>query len=203
MRPVSRALLAAGGLAGLGMVGVTVAVQLIARDRIAEIGAVPRTPIALVLGAQVLPDLVPSVYLQARLDVAAQLYARGLVERLLVSGDGRSRFYDETTTMAAYLSQRGVPADRIDIDPLGLDTFASCRRARDEFGVHQLTVVTQRYHLPRALTACAALGIDAWGVPDTAVPRFSRRWAQGWTRELAANLKLVADILRQRQLPQD
>ncbi|MEE9964946.1 MAG: YdcF family protein [Propionicimonas sp.] len=202
MRPVSRALVTTGVVAGLGVAGVSVAVQLIARDRIADIDAVPSTPVGLVLGAQVLPDLVPSVYLQARLDVAAQLYARGLVERLLVSGDGRSRFYDETTTMATYLIRRGVPADRIDIDPLGLDTFASCQRARDEFGVQRLTVITQRYHLPRALAACAALGIDAWGVPDTTVTRLSRRWLHGWTRELAANLKLVADIVRQRQLSQ-
>ena len=202
MRPVSRALVTTGVVAGLAVAGVSVAVQVIARDRIADIDAVPSTPVGLVLGAQVLPDLVPSVYLQARLDVAAQLYARGLVERLLVSGDGRSRFYDETTTMATYLIRRGVPADRIEIDPLGLDTFASCQRARDEFGAQRLTVVTQRYHLPRALVACAALGIDAWGVPDTTVARLSRRWVHGWTREVAANLKLVADIMRQRQLSQ-
>lgn len=199
MGALSRVMLATTALTGMGVAGVTIAVQTIAWDRIVDIHAVPSTPVGLVLGAQVLPDSMPSVYLQARLDTAAQLYARGLVDRLLVSGDGRSRFYDETTTMARYLEQRGVPADHIDVDPLGLDTFTSCRRARDEFGAQQLTVVTQRYHLPRAVTACLALGIDAWGVAAP-VPRLSRRWAQGWGREVAANLKLVGDIARQRRL---
>lgn len=199
MQPLSRVMLTTTAAAGVGIAGVTIAVQAIAWDRIVDVNAVPSTPVALVLGAQVLPDSMPSVYLQARLDTAAQLYARGLVQRLLVSGDGRSRFYDETTTMARYLEQRGVPSDYIDIDPLGLDTFTSCRRARDEFGARELTVVTQRYHLPRAVTACLALGLDAWGVAAP-VPRLSRRWAQGWSREVAANVKLVGDIVRQRRL---
>lgn len=200
MRPLARAAVGATALAGLGVVGVSAAVHLIAAERIVDLDTVPTTPVALVLGAQVLPDLVPSVALQGRLDVAAQLYARGLVDRLLVSGDGRSRFYDETATMVAYLERLGVPTDHIDVDPLGLDTFTSCRRARDEFGAQRLTVVTQGYHLPRTLTACAALDLDAWGVGDTSLRHSPGRWLRGWSRELMANLKLVRDILRQQQV---
>lgn len=198
MRPLARVVFGATALAGLGVAGVSAAVQVIAAERIVDIDTVPTTPVALVLGAQVLPDLVPSIALQGRLDVAAQLYARGLVERLLVSGDGRSRFYDETATMVTYLERLGVPSDRIEVDPLGLDTFTSCRRARDEFGVRRLTVVTQTYHLPRTLTACAALDLDAWGVGDGSLRHSPGRWLRGWSRELFANLKLVRDILRQQ-----
>ena len=203
MRSLARVAFAATALAGLGIAGISAAVHVIAAERIVDIDTVPSTPVALVLGAQVLPDLVPSAALQGRLDVAAQLYARGLVERLLVSGDGRSRFYDETATMVAYLERRGVPSDHIDVDPLGLDTFTSCRRARDEFGVQSLTVVTQGYHLPRALTACAALDLDAWGVGDLSLRHSPGRWLRGWSRELVANLKLVRDILGQQQSEAD
>lgn len=199
MRSLARFALGATALAGLGVAGVSAAAHMIAAERIVDIDTVPATPVALILGAQVLPDLVPSAALQGRLDVAAQLYARGLVDRLLISGDGRSRFYDETATMAAYLERRGIPSDHIDVDPLGLDTFTSCRRARDEFGARQLTVVTQTYHLPRTLTACAALDLDAWGVGDTSLREAPGRWLRGWSRELAANLKLVCDIARERQ----
>jgi vancomycin permeability regulator SanA len=184
------------GLAGLGAVGaLTAAVRWMSWGRIVTVSQLPRLPVALVLGAQVHPDLVPSGFLAARLDVAAQLYARGLVEHLLLSGDGRSRFYDEPATMAAYLIGRGVPESAITTDPQGLDTFASCRRAREEYGWRELVVVSQSYHLPRAIAICALLGIDAWGVGDESMRRNGRIWSYGTLREVGANLKIGYDLL--------
>ncbi|MFZ0530047.1 MAG: ElyC/SanA/YdcF family protein, partial [Propionicimonas sp.] len=168
------------------------------RSRIVAPEQLPRTPVALVLGAEVYADGTVSAFLRARLDLAASLYRRGLVGRLLVSGDGRSRFYDETAGMRAYLEGVGIPPDAILVDPAGLDTYDSCLRARDVFGFRRLVVVSQRYHLPRALAICRALGVDAWGVGDETARISSGTWTYGVRRELAANLKLVWDVGRRR-----
>lgn len=188
---------------GLGVVaaplaailGLGATVHLITRSRIVSLDRVPHAPVALVLGAEVFADGTPSAFLRARLDLAAELYRRGLVEKLLLSGDGRSRFYDETGGMLRYLEGLGIDPDALLVDPAGLDTYASCRRARDEFGVRRMVVVSQRYHLPRALAICQAIGVDAWGVGDETARTSSRTWAYGVRRELAANLKLVWDLL--------
>lgn len=188
-------------LAGAGIAGVLVlgaAIRLSTRSRIVAVEQLPPLPVALVLGAEVYADGVPSRFLRARLDLAAELYRRGLVERLLLSGDGRSRFYDETGGMRDYLVAAGITPAALVLDPAGLDTYASCRRARDVFGVQRLVVVSQRYHLPRALVICQALGLDAWGVGDESARAMPRTWAHGTRRELAANLKVVVDLLTHR-----
>ena len=198
-RPRVPVLLAAlvGGAAGVFALGG--AVRLSARTRIVPLDRLPAVPVALVLGAEVYANGVPSAFLRARLDLAAQVYRRGLARRILISGDGRSAFYDETGGMRSYLLAAGVPEAALLVDPAGLDTYDSCLRARDEFGAHHLVVVTQRYHLPRALAICRALGIDAWGVGDETVRRAPpRTWAHGVRRELAANLKLVWDVASRR-----
>ena len=190
-----------GTLAALGAAGVLalgVGIRWATRERIVPISALPRLPIGLVLGAEVYADGVPSKFLQARLDLAVELYRRGLVERLLVSGDGRSVFYDETGGMRAYLLEHDVEESALVVDPGGLDTYDSCLRARDVFGVERLVVVSQSYHLPRALAICRALGLDAWGVGDDTVRSNPRTWAHGTRRELAANLKLVTDLMTHR-----
>lgn len=187
-----------GTLVAIGAAGVLAlgaGIRFATRDRIVSIERLPRLPVALVLGAEVYADGVPSKFLRARLDLAVELYRRGLVERLLVSGDGRSPFYDETGGMVAYLREQGVPESALLVDPEGLDTHASCLRARDVFGVERLVVVSQSYHLPRALVICRALGLDAWGVGDDTVRSSPRTWAHGTRREFAANLKVVLDLL--------
>ncbi|HSK34295.1 MAG TPA: ElyC/SanA/YdcF family protein [Propionicimonas sp.] len=190
-----------GGLAALGAVGVValgVGIRLATRERIVPIDRLERLPIGLVLGAEVYADGVPSNFLRARLDLALELYERGLVARILLSGDGRSRFYDETGGMRSYLVERGVPESVLLVDPAGLDTYDSCLRARDVYDVERLVVVSQSYHLPRALAICRALGLDAWGVGDDSMRSSPRTWANGARRELAANLKLVWDLLSHR-----
>lgn len=184
--------LSAGLLLAPGVLAA--AIHLATRRRIVALEELPAVPVGLVLGAEVHPGGRPSGFLRARLDVAAELYRRGLVGRLLVSGDGRSRFQDEPAAMRAYLVAHQVPEAAIDVDPGGLDTYASCARARDVFGLRRLVVVSQRYHLPRALAICRLLGIEAWGVGDTSARLSRRAWAHGMRREVAANLKLVWDV---------
>ncbi|MGC3994800.1 MAG: ElyC/SanA/YdcF family protein [Propionicimonas sp.] len=187
---------AVAGLAGVLALGATV--HLLTRRRIVAVDRVPPAPVAMVLGAEVYADGEPSRFLRARLDLAADLYRAGRVQRLLLSGDGQSRFYDETGGMRDYLLRLGVPEDALLLDPAGFDTYDSCLRARDVFGLHRLVVVSQRYHLPRALAICRALGVDAWGVGDETARSSARTWGHGTRRELAANLKLVWDVLSRR-----
>ncbi len=190
------AAVAAGGLGGVLALGL--AVRLLTRGRMVTPDRLPPLPVALVLGAEVYSDGRPSRFLRARLDVAADLYRRGLVGRVLLSGDGLSPFYDETAGMRDYLLDAGVPAAHLVLDPAGFDTYDSCLRARDVFGLRRLVVVSQAYHLPRALAICRALGLDAWGVGDDSVRRNVTAWRASVGRELAANLKLVWDVATRR-----
>ncbi len=160
---------------------------------------VPTAPVALVLGAQVYPNGSPSPYLKARLDLAKQLYDAGKVRAILVSGDNGTHRYNEPDAMRRYLIAAGVPQRQVVADYAGFDTYASCRRADRVFGVRELIVVTQTYHLPRAVTTCRALGLDASGVGDESVRAHAETWRNGQVRELAANQKLVLELLRHRE----
>ncbi len=156
--------------------------------------------VALVLGAQVGPDGRPSSFLAARLDLAYDLYRAGVVRVLLVSGGGPgpAAGTDEPAAMRDYLLRRGVPAERIVLDPLGRDTYHSCARAHRVFGVDRLVVLTQSYHLPRALAICRALGIEAVGVGDESARRQQNRWRAGRAREVFANVKALLDVTVRR-----
>jgi vancomycin permeability regulator SanA len=121
--------------------------------------------VALVLGAQVTPDgLRPMPFLKGRLDTAADLVRTGHAKVILVSGDGQRSAHNETKVMAEYLVSAGISPSRIVTDPAGLDTYDSCWRAKQVYGLSRALVVTQPYHLARAVALCRHLGIDAIGV---------------------------------------
>ncbi len=106
----------------------------------------------------------PTTVLRDRLDTAIRLYQSGIVDRLVMSGDGRSANYNEPAVMARYATEQGVPPAAIILDPAGLRTYDTCLRVKSVFGLDQVVLVTQSFHLPRALFTCALLGIDAVGV---------------------------------------
>lgn len=194
-------LICAGLLGVIGLVGPAVWTRQSASGRLYaadELSTVPARPVALVLGAGVDPDGRPSLFLKARLDLAADLYRRGLAKALLVSGDNSTHDYDEPTVMRDYLIGVGIPAERIVPDFAGRDTYDSCARAKRVFGVDQLLLVSQSYHLPRALAICRALGVDAVGVGDDSVARYESVWRNGELREYPANVKAVWDVTSQR-----
>ena len=166
--------------------------------RHAESG-VPWAPVALVLGAQVYPDGTPSSFLARRLDLAARLWRAGRVQVLLLSGDAGAPEYDEPTAMLRYLLAAGVPDDALVVDPAGFDTYDSCVRAARVFGVTDLTVVTQDYHLPRAVGTARAVGLRAEGVGDTSVRRLRGPWLRGLLRDQVACVKTVLDLARRRR----
>mgnify|MGYP003453223860 CR=1 FL=1 len=154
--------------------------------------------VALVLGAGLNPDATPSPFLAGRLEVARALHESGRVQVLLVSGDNRVVNYDEPTTMRDWLVERGVPASDVVLDFAGRDTYHSCSRAKRIFGVEQVLVVSQGYHLPRAVTTCRAVGLDAQEVGDWTAERYAAVWASGERREKLAAIKAVLDMVTGR-----
>jgi vancomycin permeability regulator SanA len=164
------------------------------------ISAAPRADVAIVFGAQLEPGgSRPKRFLAARLRATAQLVRTGRVRAVLVSGDGESSAGSETDAMRAYLVELGVDRALIVNDPYGLDTFDTCRRAHDVYGVRRALLVTQAYHLPRAVTLCRNLGIDVAGVDAGCTGCRRTTLAKAWLRELPAGWKAVLDSLRGRQ----
>lgn len=125
---------------------------------------VPSAPVAIVFGAGLQADGRPTVMLADRVEAAAELYRAGKVKRLLMTGDNSLRSYDEVTAMKRLAVELGVPADQVNLDYAGFRTYDSCYRAAAIFGVTRAVLVSQRYHLPRALFLAGSFGIEAVGL---------------------------------------
>lgn len=141
----------------------------------------------LVLGAGLKPDGSPSDMLRDRLAFACDLWEEGVSDTVLVSGDRASESYDEVTAMKNYLLAHGVPEEAILEDPKGYSTSESLKRAKDVFGYENVVVVTQRYHLYRALYIAQKTGLDAKGVNSD--PYTYRGQVLRDIREFAARIK--------------
>ncbi|WP_372451828.1 SanA/YdcF family protein [Catellatospora tritici] len=188
-----------GTLAGLLAVGASIGwIRWGASGHVYSVQDVPQAPVALVLGAKVHENGVPSAFLEARLAIAKELYDAGKVRAILVSGDHAEWSYDEPDTMRDWLVDRGVPADKVVLDHAGFDTYDSCQRAARIFGVQKAIVVTQSYHIARAVTLCRDAGIETDGVADDSVRRFEGFWTQAVVREQGACLKAALDTLSGR-----
>jgi len=118
----------------------------------------------LVLGAKVMPSGAPSHMLEDRCRRAVALFEAGAAPVLLMSGDHGQAEYDEVTCMKQYAVDHGVPSDAVFMDHAGFSTYDSLYRARDIFGAKKILIVTQRYHLFRALYIARRLGVEAYGV---------------------------------------
>lgn len=163
------------------------------RSSIVSIGGIDPAPVAIVLGAKVKADGQPSDILRDRLLTAIDLYRAGSVGKILVSGDDGQVEYDEVNAMRLYLLGADVDPDDIFLDHAGFDTYDSMIRARKVFGVTKAIVVTQAYHLPRALYLADAFGIDARGVAaDRQTYRGILRYQ---VRELLADTKAVVSVI--------
>jgi vancomycin permeability regulator SanA len=194
LRSVFRLGVVAGLLAALVSVACSVWLRTAAGDHIYTEQDVPEAPVALVLGAQVYPDGTPSPFLAARLEIARKLYADGKVQAILVSGDHMHWEYNEPGVMFQWLRAHGVPTEKIVLDHAGFDTYDSCARANRVFGVKKAIVVTQMFHLPRAITLCRHLGVEATGVGDETMKQFHGPWTQGASREYGAAVKAAYDV---------
>ncbi len=159
---------------------------------------VPPERVAIVFGARVYPDGRLSAMLQDRVETAVQLYQVGKVQKLLLSGDNRFADYNEPGRMMAYALSRGVPAEDIQLDYAGRRTYDTCYRARAIFQVESATLVTQAFHLPRALFSCRNLGVDAVGVKADARTYHPRSIAWSRLREIPATIVALLDVIRQQ-----
>ena len=134
-------------------------------SRIFHVDQAPHKRVAIVFGAGLWRDGSPTPVLRDRVATAAQLYFSGKTEILLMSGDHSAANYNEPAAMQAYAIDLGVPEDAIVLDYAGRRTYDTCYRARHVFGLHEAILVTQQFHLPRAIYTCNALGVEAVGVP--------------------------------------
>jgi vancomycin permeability regulator SanA len=125
---------------------------------------VPKRQVAIVFGAGVEQDGAPTPYLQWRIETAVKLYKAHRVQKILMTGDNSSKHYNEPVGMKKYAMKLGVPGKDIVLDYAGLNTYDSCYRASKIFKVTSATLVTQGYHLPRAVMTCKSFGIDTIGV---------------------------------------
>ena len=173
----------------------------LARSRIFSMDSSPSAPVAIVFGAGLNYDGSPTVVLQDRVSTAAELYFQGKVQKLLMTGDNRFLDYNEPGAMHDFAVQLGVPSQDIVRDYGGRRTYDSCYRASAIFGVKNAVLVTQPYHLPRALFLCNNLNIEAHGVAadNLTLPRRSLLiWK---TREVFATLMSFWDVLQQLPPP--
>ncbi len=141
----------------------------------------------LVLGAGVWDGGVPSHMLSDRLDEAISLYKLGASDKLLMSGDHGSTDYDEVNVMKRYAIEAGVPSENVFMDHAGFSTYESLYRARDVFKAERIIIVTQKYHLYRAMYVAEKLGLEAYGVASD--PRTYRGQQFRELREILARCK--------------
>ena len=174
--------------------GLRIGMLIFARPHTYVPDSAPQAPAALVLGAGLNRDGTPGVVLQDRVRAAAELYFDGKVEKLLMSGDNVSEFYDEPGAMKEFALSLGIPEEDIIIDFAGQRTYDSCYRASAIFGLDKLIVVTQDFHLPGALYICNAFEIEANGVladDSNYRRRFYNFW---WFREILASINAYWDL---------
>lgn len=185
MSPPLRLLVAGLALASLPLLLVAAVWLTTADGRFVDPSRVPSERVALVFGAGVRPDGQPTPMLAGRVDTAVELYRTGRVDKLLMTGDNSRRDYDEVGAMKRHAIEQGVPPGDVALDHAGFSTYESCYRARAVFGLRRALLVTQAYHLPRALYTCRSLGLDAigvgapdWGIyPESLLVRYSLREA--------------------------
>lgn len=163
-----------------------------------EAAQVPAKPVAVVYGAGI-RNGQPTAVLYDRVAAAVALYEAGVVSKLLMSGDNRFANYNEPAAMRRTALQLGVPDEDIVLDLAGRSTYDTCYRAHAIFGVKAAVLVTQDFHLDRAVTTCRVLGIDAVGFVADRRSYRGMTWFQ--IRELGATLNAFVELFVTRPTP--
>ncbi|HNS51189.1 MAG TPA: ElyC/SanA/YdcF family protein [Anaerolineae bacterium] len=170
------------------------------RDRIyAAVAETPARPAAIVFGAGYWPSGRLSDALADRMDTAIDLYRAGRVNKLLLTGDNRFENYNEPGRMMEYALAQGIPREDLVLDYAGRRTYDSCYRAKAIFGVRQAVLVTQAFHLPRAIFTCDRLGLDAVGTVADQHTYVYSDWYR--LRELFALARAWLDVMLLRPEP--
>ena len=175
--------------------------EISSRGRIFKVATSKNSKVAIVFGAGLERDGTPSPVLRDRVSTAVQLYFAGKVEKLLMSGDNRFIDYNEPGAMQAFAIELGVPEEDIVLDYAGRRTYDTCYRALHIFGVRDAILVTQRYHLPRALFTCNGLGLTSTGV-EADLRDYNIHSLRYWKmRELPATLVALWQVWFSHPLP--
>lgn len=171
------------------------------RGKIFTVESVPADKAAIVFGAGLDRDGTPSPVLRDRVATAAELYFQGKVTKLLMSGDNRFLDYNEPGSMQAYAVSLGVPEEDIVLDYAGRRTYDTCYRAKEIFGLDEAILVTQGYHLPRAIFTCSGLGLSVTGVKSDLRTYKSDTELLWSVRELVASSVAVWQVWISHPLP--
>lgn len=153
----------------------------------------------IVPGAFVIANSIPSDILRDRLDVAYDVYTKMKIKRIIVSGDHGTEFYDEVNVMRNYLIKKGIPGEDVFMDHAGFDTYQTIYRARDIFEVNRAVIVTQDFHLYRALYIGKKLGLELFGV-DSAIREYKYE-KRNRLREFPARVKAFIECEITKPLP--
>lgn len=186
-----------GSVVGVLSIGlINYHVTSFANKYITSIENVPKSDAALVLGALVYKSGNVSPILSDRLDIGMEIYNNDKAQKLLLTGDHGRKDYDEVNAMKRYAMNNGVSEVDIFMDHAGFSTYESLYRARDVFGAKKIVIVTQKYHLARAVYIARKLGIDAYGVSSD--KHFYPKIKQYKMRESIARCKdyLLVNILK-------
>jgi SanA protein len=163
-------------------------------QRVYSVENAPSRPVAVVFGAGLWRDGTPTNVLRDRIATAADLFFNGKIQKILMSGDNRFLDYNEPGAMREYALSLGIPESAIVLDYAGRRTYDTCYRAHAIFGIQELILVTQSFHLPRALYTCNALGLNAVGVASDRRD-YSMRSQIYWNlRELPASMTALVDV---------
>lgn len=187
--------------ASLFLIVPSIIAGMYSKPRIHSVETVAPEPVAIVFGAGLTRDGAPTAVLKDRVQTAAELYFAGKVEKLLMSGDNRFVDYNEPGAMQAYALSLGVPEEDIILDYAGRRTYDTCYRARHIFNVQNAILVTQDFHLPRAIFTCSAFGMEISGV-SADQRTYSQRSMRYWQiREVVATSQAFVDVYVTRPLP--
>lgn len=202
LRSLIRSIIWAGLLVTLFPILVWLLFRVVYAERIFTVDDAPDgNSVAIVFGAGLHWDGSPTPVLRDRVKAAVGLYDQGKVQKLLFSGDNRFVDYNEPGAMHEFALELGVPEEDIVLDYAGRRTYDTCYRANAIFKVDQAILVTQRFHLPRAIFLCDQLGIVSQGV-ESDLRNYSRYSLRYWNlREILATMSAIWDVWIQRPVP--
>lgn len=184
-------------LLGVAALAVDKHVERAGTKYILNVNDIPAVDAILVLGAYVFPDGTTSSMLNDRLSEGYEIYKEGKAPKILVSGDHGRKDYDEVNAMKNFLKNKGVPSQDVFMDHAGFSTYESVYRAREIFQVQRVIIVTQEYHLMRAVFLAREMGLEAYGIASD-----KHDYGQAMTfykvREIAARNKdfILAKIIK-------
>lgn len=201
LKYIWRTILLAGALGLLGLLLPRLITTLHAWNKIYQADEAPTERVAIIFGAGLRRDGTPTAVLRDRVETGARLYFNGRVEKLLMSGDNQLIEYNEPQAMRQYAISLGVPDEAIVLDYAGRRTYDTCYRAHAIFGVDGALLVTQKFHLPRALFLCNILGVKAYGVEANNLNYRGSSLLFWNIREQFATFTAFMDVFVERPIP--